>query len=129
MAESNFEIDVATPLTWRAKLIIADRLRQRAFYRYWTLFQEYFNADLYKITRVVRDFLGVFTVFYVFYLINRCIGLPAPLGQSVSWRVGSCYLGNSMSSTPPCTGLCSEEDKQASLHGVEKTREVAVYRL
>ena len=85
MAESNFEIDVATPSTWREKLIIADRLRQRAFYRYWTLFQEYFNADLYKITRVVRDFLGVFTVFYVFYLINRCIGLAAPLGQSVLW--------------------------------------------
>ena len=56
MAESNFEIDVATPLTWREKLIIADRFRQRAFYRYWTLFREYFNADLYKITRVVKDF-------------------------------------------------------------------------
>ena len=88
-----------------------------------------FQRWLIQNHKSCERFLGVFTVFYVFYLIDRCISPAAPLDQSLSWRVGSRYLSNSMSSTPPCTGLCSEEDKQASPHRDEITREAADSRL
>ena len=88
-----------------------------------------FQRWLIQNHKSCERFLGVFTVFYVFYLIDRCTSPAALLDQSLSWRVGSCYLSNSMSSTPPCTGLYSEEDKEASPHRDEITRQAADYRL